>query len=38
MEVYVIPTNVIWFLSYIVASFVSFPIHSIHTKIGISLG
>lgn len=36
MEVYVIPTNEIWFLSYVITSFVSFPIHSVHTKLSLS--
>lgn len=30
-----IPTNVIWFLSYVTPSFVSFPNHSIHTKLSL---
>ena len=35
MEVSVISTNVIWFLSYVISSFVSFPIHSVHTKLSL---
>ena len=35
MEVYVISTNVIWFLSYVITSFMSFPIHSVHTELSL---